>query len=87
MFYYDRLLPLELACADLLQFERTDIFNNFKKIWTKYSVYAGSKNPSVLLLNPDLYESGTGEGLWSVYMMGNSDAFIERLMKGDDSHV
>ena len=84
MFYYDRLLPLELASADFPQFEFSDIYNNFKKIWSMYS-YTSPNNKKTLLLNPDVHTSGT-DGVWSVYMLGNSDSSIKKLIKGDDMH-
>ena len=84
MFYYDRLLPLELASADFPQFEFSDIYNNFKIIWSMYS-YTSPNNKKTLLLNPDVHTSGT-DGVWSVYMLGNSDSSIKKLIKGDDMH-
>ena len=82
MFYYDRLLPLKLACADIMQFDAEDILSNFKDIWTKYVII--TEHEAVLLVNPDNHVVGTDEGLWSVYMAGQTDRSMKRLIeKGD----
>ena len=82
MFYYDRLLPLKLACADIMQFDAEDILSNFKDIWTKYVII--TEHEAVLLVNPDNHVVGSDEGLWSVYMAGQTDRSMKRLIeKGD----
>lgn len=79
MFYYDRLLPLKLACADIMQFEFTDIIDNFRGIWDTYSIV--TEDEAVLLLNPDNHIVGTDDELWSVYMAGQTDKSIKRLIR------
>ena len=83
MFYYDRLLPLKLACADIMQFDSKDIVENFKEIWDKYSIV--TEDEAVLLLNPDNHVVGTDEGLWSVYMTGPTEKSMKRLIKKGDA--
>jgi hypothetical protein len=89
IFYYNRLIPLILANGDTIQFNNTDILNNFKIIFNHYLCPSITGTDDVLMLSPDKYYGDSendkveDKNRWIVYMTGNNDDMAENNFESD----